>query len=83
MSALFAVTTDLPARSAESTTSFAAPVPPMSSMTIRTRGSAISSAASVVNSAGSRPSEAARSGLRSAKRTSSISTPARRAKSSR
>src|SRR5450759_183729 len=82
MSALFAVTTDLPARRAESTTSFAAPVPPISSITMSTAGSAISSASSVVHASAGRPSSAKRSVPRSAKRTRRMSTPARREKSS-
>src|SRR5450759_163737 len=83
MSALFAVTTDLPACSAESTTTFAAFVPPISSMTMSTRSSAMTWAASVVNIDSGRPRAVAREASRSATFTSSMSTPARREKSSR
>src|SRR5450759_3204749 len=82
MSALFAVTTDLPALSAPMTTSRATPTPPMSSMTMSMSGSAMMAKASSVTRSAGMPSASARSVRLSATRVNSMSTPALRRKSS-
>ena len=74
MSALFAVTTFLPARRAPSTTSRATVVPPMSSMTMSMSGSSRMSWKSCVKMS-STPCSIACSGLREHTRANSTSMP--------